>query len=471
MAFTNEFRTYRQMLALMITPMITGLVSFISSLIIIIMIYKSNLKLSTVYRRLVFGVSAFDLIQSLSQAISSMPMPVGSSVGALGNDVTCDIQGLLVAVGINGSLLYSVSLSIYFLAMIRNRVVSERKIKEKLEPYLHAVPILFTLIAAAVLFITNSFNPTGSICATNIEDQTGCDTDPDVECKDQKAHLFISYIFVAFPLLGALIANIVIMCWIWRREYLMEKKNQKYRSGWLTTNASRGRGDISRNTTRNNSNVTPTRNGRGSEALSPLEARLSRPSLASVRRRKEISRRAIAYILCSFLTYIFAFIFRVWPHSGHHPPFALELLRSIFLPLQGLFNIIIYTYPHVMSRKRNNPEYSWLRTFWEVVQSGGDSDQVMVSPRNRSVFGRRATKRKSIRNEPVVIDYDQSLISTVVSTKVKKTKIDHSFIDTASAEPSTNSREMFSPRPQKGDVEIEEEKSEIVKDITSINFE
>jgi len=45
----------------------------------------------------------------------------------------------------------------------------------------------------------------------------------------------------------------------------------------------------------------------------------------------------------------------------------------------------------------------------------------MASQRNRSIFSRRAKKRKSVRNEPVVIDYDMSLASPTVGNKeIKK---------------------------------------------------
>lgn len=289
------------MLTLMITPMITGSISFVSSLTIIVMILKSNLKLTTVYRRLIFGISVFDLIQSLSQALSSVPMPAGSWVGAMGNDVTCDLQGLMASIGSNGSLLYSMSLSIYFLAMIRNQT-TERMIREKLERRLHAVPILFVIVASAALLATNSFNPKGSICTTALEPMY-CEFDPDIECKDLKLRSIVIYVFVACPLFVTFVGNVVIMCLLWRTEYLMAKKNQYYRSGWLTSGGGGGEG-------RNDTATSGT--------LSPLAARLSRPSLASMRRRKEIARRGTAYIICTLLTYIFAILVRMIPTVIHH---------------------------------------------------------------------------------------------------------------------------------------------------------
>ena len=93
---------------------------------------------------------------------------------------------------------------------------------------------------------------------------------------------------------------------------------------------------------------------------------------------------------------------------GEAPYVLIFLSRSIF-PLQGLFNILIYTHPHVSSYLRNHPEDSWIRAFLEVFKSGGDNDQDRTSRRNRGrnvfVVG-AAERRKRIRNEPVVLDID-----------------------------------------------------------------
>ena len=54
---------------------------------------------------------------------------------------------------------------------------------------------------------------------------------------------------------------------------------------------------------------------------------------------------------------------------------------------------MVYSYPHVLSHHRNNEGHSWLRSFWEVVKSGGDSDQIRVSRR-----------RSSLRHQQRVLD-------------------------------------------------------------------
>lgn len=146
-------------------------------------------------------------------------------------------------------------------------------------------------------------------------------------------------------------------------------------------------------------------------ALGPLATRLSRPSRATIQRLREISNRSLAFVVGFGLTYMFGFIHRFFRiFVDNKAPFPIIILARTFYPLQGLFNILIYTYPHVVSCQRNHEEYSWFRAFWEVVKSGGDSDQTLTRI-NRN--GLRTLRRNGLRNEPFVTDVDDNLINDV----------------------------------------------------------
>lgn len=56
--------------------------------------------------------------------------------------------------------------------------------------------------------------------------------------------------------------------------------------------------------------------------------------------------------------------------------FAALLLREIFYPLQGLLNVYVYTYQHVASLRRCNPEHSWFSAFLSIIRNGGDHDEL-----------------------------------------------------------------------------------------------
>jgi hypothetical protein len=395
-------RTPRQAMVLMIAPIITGTISAISSITLITMIFRSNLKLSTIYRRLVTGMCVFDVIHSIGRLVSTVPMPAGSAVAAVGNNISCNAQGVMITVGLNGSLLYSLSLSIYFLSIIKLEM-SEKRIKEKFERYLHGIPILYAIVSGIATSAAGAFNPTIldlNHCSIN-PSPANCQFDPDLECQNMGIIALLSIAFYAWPLALTFLSNIVMMLMIWCLEYKLAKKNQRYASRCYSHIANRGSSStIISNAPPHQESSLPT-----TQPMSPLAARLSRPSSASIQRRKEIRNRTFAYIFGFLLSFTFSIIFRLWAgFSSDYPPFSLQLLSEIFVPLQGLFNILIYTYPHAVSFRRNNSEYSCFRVFWEVVKSGGDSDQLGRSTRNTNIFSQGRKRRNSVRNEPVVLD-------------------------------------------------------------------
>ena len=153
-----------KLIALVVAPMVTGSISFVASLMIIIMICRSKTKLSTVYRRLMTGISLFDLMQSGSQAFSTLPIPANSLIwGSMGNTTTCDLQGFFTVFGVMGALLYSLSIGIYFVSIIRFQK-SEDYIKKYMEPFFHIVPITYSLFGGIIIYATKHINPAGTIC-------------------------------------------------------------------------------------------------------------------------------------------------------------------------------------------------------------------------------------------------------------------------------------------------------------------
>ena len=120
---------------------------------------------------------------------------------------------------------------------------------------------------------------------------------------------------------------------------------------------------------------------------------LSRPSPASVRRLEDITNRATAYVIGYLLCFTFSLIFQIY--GSDSAPFPIILLARLSFPLQGFFNVLIYTYPHVVSYRRNRTECNWFKAFWEVIKTGGDSDQSRIN--------RRGNRRQSLRQRQRVL--------------------------------------------------------------------
>ena len=84
-----------QIKAIILTAIPTGFLSFLgSSIIIFLMLTKSELKLSVPSRRIFFGLCVYDCIYSVSTMFASFPIPRGQGLwGAVGNIETCEAQG------------------------------------------------------------------------------------------------------------------------------------------------------------------------------------------------------------------------------------------------------------------------------------------------------------------------------------------------------------------------------------------
>lgn len=105
-----------------IVPRASGILSVISSSIIIFVIFRSASKLSTIYHRIMFAMSTFDIMGSIGMALTSLPMPkempqereLGISWPGVrhGNALTCNIQAFSITLGCATMTVYNVSLCI-----------------------------------------------------------------------------------------------------------------------------------------------------------------------------------------------------------------------------------------------------------------------------------------------------------------------------------------------------------------------
>ncbi|GFH55544.1 hypothetical protein CTEN210_12020 [Chaetoceros tenuissimus] len=184
-----------KLLTLFIIPMVTGTISIVSSssLMFCILVY-SQIKLKRVVRRILFMFCIYDCIYSLGSALSIFLTPEWTSKYALGNLITCDIQGAMVQIGFAGSAFYTLSLAIYYVAIIKfNR--KEKDISNKLFEYiLHSIPNSFAIISGIFLAVKRQYGPLAEnhACWLGIHPRN-CLTDPDVECERGSHMTIIEY--------------------------------------------------------------------------------------------------------------------------------------------------------------------------------------------------------------------------------------------------------------------------------------
>jgi hypothetical protein len=133
-----------------IIALTSGSVSTISSIIAITVIIRSEIKLSSVYHRIIFAMCIFDIIGSIAMALNSIPMPKDQIYpfegGSYGTVATCEAQSIAVFLGTLGSFYYTCGLCIFYLCIIQFKM-NDRKIRRCLEPIIHVVSIISPVIS------------------------------------------------------------------------------------------------------------------------------------------------------------------------------------------------------------------------------------------------------------------------------------------------------------------------------------
>ena len=151
-----------------IVPRFSGGLSALSSLLIIHVILRSRTRLTTIYHRIMMGLSVADILGSVSMALTSLPMPAQlpneQDFGyywagtRLGNTHTCNAQGLFALFGIVTMFSYNVSLCVYYACAIAI-AMKEETIIRKIEPFLHVIPVVLGLICSLPPLLVGQYNP------------------------------------------------------------------------------------------------------------------------------------------------------------------------------------------------------------------------------------------------------------------------------------------------------------------------
>ena len=118
----------------------------------------------------------------------------------------------------------------------------------------------------------------------------------------------------------------------------------------------------------------------------------------------QASLYVLAYFVTNFFPWYLVIVFEIMKQQ---PSDMSLLMTSIFYPLGGLFNILVYTRPKVLSLRRKNPrQYSWFQAFVIVIRAGAVVPMVVVEEENSPSLPRESLVFKnltSINTRPVII--------------------------------------------------------------------
>jgi hypothetical protein len=128
---------------------------------------------------------AFDAHQySYNSNSNSSPNPwLGAVMGiGIGNQATCEAQGFFMQLSLTGTPLYTLSLAIFYLCVIKYEMPDET-FRKKVEPYLHLITNLWAWSTALFALLSGSIHSStdDSSCYINAS-PLDCLDDPNVDC-------------------------------------------------------------------------------------------------------------------------------------------------------------------------------------------------------------------------------------------------------------------------------------------------
>ena len=390
--------------------------------------------LRTSYSRIIFGLSISDIILSASIIASTFAVPksLSDSHWVVGTNASCETVAFTIIAGNSAVLLYTVFLTFYFLQRVKFNI-SPKVFSERYEYKIHALIWIFAVGGAMFALIRKDYNPISnmdgygdsSICMITDFPQN-CVLDPETygPCIRGEHYMIDALVVIALPTVLSFMALVVILCLftchIHNQESLLAASSQQLAQG----SSSRSAVDISVSVPTAGAATTiaiGNGNGNGNEhehlsprrpniscwaflklpcsfrTASPQDATAPTTTIAITasasdeagRRRlgllaKKSAVQSSLYIFVFIACYFFPLVlFFVSEQIKSEKVTRLLLFsgNSVFWPLGGFLNIIVYTRPKVSKFKRDNPQYvdfPWVFIFIAVVCCGGEVPEIDV---------------------------------------------------------------------------------------------
>lgn len=342
--------TDNQEIVLSLLYVLSGTLSVLGSSTIVYKVLK-NRKKTTPYDRLMLGLSGFDILASLTFALSPFLLPAKTSprVWASGTDATCSVLGLFTQLAF-AALVYNGLLSFYYLLTVRFGV-KRKQFSDRYEFWMHFCTIIFFVFTAIVGAAIGLYSEIQVSLGCWINDfPKGCSENGG--CISQH----IAWVFGAGPtlltFLSILVNNLVI--------FFHVRRNLGERSG---------------------------------QGLTAEEAISARQSERAARQRsqiREVATQGFLYVGTFVMAYTPAIVLRgVEGYSDgtvdEGPIYPLLVLNSLLLPLQGFFNMFVYNRLYYARVRAANPEMSILQA---VRKTCLDSDIIGTTSKPPSNSGK-----------------------------------------------------------------------------------
>jgi hypothetical protein len=387
----NEYSGFEKTVALL--PKFTGGLSFLFSLYIVQHVLRSKKRRAKTYHRLLLGMSLCDMLASFfGFVLSTAPMPVGTTYGAIGSFKSCDVAGTLNHAGNLATPLYNSSLATYYVCVLVLGY-KEHELHRRIEPLLHLVPLACAWGTAIAGYWMNLYAAANWICwiapyPPDCKDSYTFGADEGTCVRGDNAWLY-RWAFLYAEVWFAILYVTAAMALIYYTVLRVERSTDKYRH-------------------LNNPSSSSRRRSLPKDSLSSIFRRRQKQRISLIKRKrqqsKQVAHQALAYVGAFFLTWIFGTIARLMQQSkedvskSYRP---LLLLQTIFFPLQGFFNALVYLRPRFVQyreahkKKQEQQEdfnQSWCQFLCMAIWTG--CSQKVATKRARKVHSRAIQRNR-----------------------------------------------------------------------------
>jgi len=375
-----------------VAPRITGSISVLASALIIYVIFRSSDGLSSIYHRIMLGMSFADILGSMAVAFTHLPMPMPNMSEVidsyefegtrLGNTQTCTAQGFFFVLGTVGTYVYNGTLCVYYACVIAF-TMRESNVKKKVEPFLHLIPLGLGLGIALIPIFYEMYNPTPGSAWCSIRNlEYGCTGD---DCERGIEGIYEMVTTIALLFIGVdifvIIGCLFLVC---RKVYKQNKMLALYEE----------RAD--------NSDFVRVLNSRN-------------------RTTKIVMVQSLAYIVALFTTLFFPVIMLINP-SGEETKGKQLIVRKfhlIFEPLQGFFNLLIFVGSKIVTLRNTHPDMSVCDALavlfsWRKQRF---TDDIIVITGINFVQGEDGNMEPERGNNNEIISYETSRWNSFVSNE------------------------------------------------------
>mmetsp|Transcript_12459 Transcript_12459/g.23387 ORF Transcript_12459/g.23387 Transcript_12459/m.23387 type:complete len:509 (+) Transcript_12459:453-1979(+) len=342
----------------------TGTISVVSSALLVLVILRSNIGLSSVYHRIMLCMSLADIIASIAIALTTIPMPKDMiytqfEPKAYGTTATCSIQGFFFTFGSVVTFGYNTSLCLYYLFAIRYKM-KDSKFRKRVEPWLHILCFVLPLHYAVIYLFAKTYNPSPIegwcttaaypwICGLRSERRQGCEA--------RNVNIFLRRYGTIFALFGfvlgftVLIGSMTLIFWsVYRQERLLKV---------YIANV------YGRKQQRQQDQPVEEEDGISGQERKNLSSSRSRHHLTKV-----ILYQALAYVLAFLICQSNVFV-SLAQNAERTEVFrsstGSQIYHLITRPLQGFFNLVVFLGHKVYNLRQFRQDMRICQAIWHVM--------------------------------------------------------------------------------------------------------